>query len=205
MANEIEITYCTEDAYPPIGKTPPTFREVGVDRLLNRRVLDWSSKGTYGMGGPGFFGILLEGNTFYPKEWLILSLWGSASWLLLDGKELRLQVSDGKMPCEPLFATLSWLLGRLSILLLPFFALYQFSRRLARSQWDGVWRALLGSTIVGVEISETSSVLKLEKRSQSYVLETPRHGPEVAHGNRRRIKANHLDAWVISRSGRLCC
>ncbi len=166
MTYDIEITFCTEDAYPPLGRKPATFRETGVSRLLSRRIVQWSSKGSYGMGGPGFFGILLDSKHPYPKEWLILSLWGSDSWLLLKGKELRLQVSEGKMPCEPLFAVISYLLGPLSILLLPFLVLYQFSRQLFRPMWDGVWKILIGSEIIEVMITENSSVIKVEKKSK---------------------------------------
>lgn len=205
MTHDIEITICTEDAYPPLGRKPATFREVGVDRLLSRRIVQWSSKGSYGMGGPGFFGILLDSKQPYPKEWLILSLWGSASWLLLEGKELRLQVSERKVPCEPLFAVISLLLGRLSILLLPFLALYQFFRQLFRPMWDRVWKILIDSKIVEVTITENSSVIKVEKRSKIYILEAPQPGPVLGHGHKSEIKANHLDAWIISTSGKIYC
>ncbi|MGB7321892.1 MAG: hypothetical protein WBC95_10810 [Albidovulum sp.] len=35
--------------------------------------------GTYGMGGPGFFGIRL-GN-----EWLTIAIWGASEWITVDG------------------------------------------------------------------------------------------------------------------------
>lgn len=52
-----EIVDCTEDAYPPGGRRPPTLRDLGTERILNRRIMTWSELGSYGMGGPGFFGI----------------------------------------------------------------------------------------------------------------------------------------------------
>jgi hypothetical protein len=51
--------------------------------------------GTYGMGGPGFFGVRLEGFTAStgpdepPPLWLILRLWGSDGWLSIDGRPIR--------------------------------------------------------------------------------------------------------------------
>lgn len=36
--------------------------------------------GTYGMGGPGFFGLRLG------TEWLVVAIWGAASWILVDGR-----------------------------------------------------------------------------------------------------------------------
>lgn len=36
--------------------------------------------GTYGMGGPGFFGLGLGG------DWLVIAIWGAASWVQIDGR-----------------------------------------------------------------------------------------------------------------------
>jgi hypothetical protein len=36
--------------------------------------------GTYGMGGPGFFGLRLG------DEWLVIAIWGAASWVQVDGR-----------------------------------------------------------------------------------------------------------------------
>ena len=36
--------------------------------------------GTYGMGGPGFFGLRLG------SEWLVVAIWGAASWIEADGR-----------------------------------------------------------------------------------------------------------------------
>ncbi len=41
--------------------------------------------GTYGMGGPGFFGFKIG------EDWLIIALWGAADWLQVDGR----RVGDG--------------------------------------------------------------------------------------------------------------
>jgi hypothetical protein len=36
--------------------------------------------GTYGMGGPGFFGLRLG------SDWLVISIWGAAEWILVDDR-----------------------------------------------------------------------------------------------------------------------
>lgn len=36
--------------------------------------------GTYGMGGPGFFGLRLG------EEWLVVSIWGAGEWILVDDR-----------------------------------------------------------------------------------------------------------------------
>jgi hypothetical protein len=67
---------------PIKGKIPPTIKRIGINRILERKVLDVVQYlGSYGMGGPGFFGILLEKSKKYPEEWLVLRLWGAADWL----------------------------------------------------------------------------------------------------------------------------
>lgn len=66
---------------------PPTLRQLGSARCVGRRVIEWSSSlGSYGMGGPGFFGMRLAATPSYSEEWLVLVLWGAAHWLILDGR-----------------------------------------------------------------------------------------------------------------------
>ncbi len=195
---------CTEDTYKPDGTKPITLREVGIERLLNRRIIKWSSKGSTLTEGAGFFGVLLESNKEYPKEWLILTLARSSGWLLLDGKELDSQVDYGNIPCEPLFAVTARLLGPFGIVLLPFVGLHHLFRQLIRPFWDEVLRKFSGSRIIEADITENSSILKIKKRSKVHVLEIPMPGPTFARG-KGLIKANHLDAWIFSRSGKLYC
>jgi len=39
-----------------------------------------SHVGTYGMGGPGFFGLRLD------SEWLVIAIWGAAEWMTAQGR-----------------------------------------------------------------------------------------------------------------------
>jgi len=72
---------------PDKGVTPPTLKKTGITRILNRRVLDVCGYlGSYGMGGPGFFGIKLEKSKKHSEEWLVLRLWGASDWLHFNGR-----------------------------------------------------------------------------------------------------------------------
>lgn len=52
--------------------------------VIGRKVVALSPYcGTYGMGGPGFFGLKFDND-----EWLILKLWGADGWLNVDRKPL---------------------------------------------------------------------------------------------------------------------
>lgn len=68
-------------------RKPITLEEIDLDWLMERRVIRVHfALGTYGMGGPGFFGLELEAHKDRPIEWLVLCLWGAAEWLLLDNR-----------------------------------------------------------------------------------------------------------------------
>ena len=70
---------------PPWGPTcelvdfkPQTLT---AEKLVGRTIDEICTiVGTYGMGGPGFFGLRLG------DEWLVISIWGAASWVQVDGR-----------------------------------------------------------------------------------------------------------------------
>lgn len=69
------------------GNPPPTLRELTIKRIVGRTIYSTSPYlGSYGMGGPGFFGLGLKKTTKYPEEWLVLTAWAAAEWLLVNGK-----------------------------------------------------------------------------------------------------------------------
>lgn len=76
---------------------PPTIREVGIDRVLNRKVLGASCHlGTYGMGGAGLTGFGLEPKDDFPEETLVLCIWGSNNWLHWDNKYISDSMTHGQ-------------------------------------------------------------------------------------------------------------
>lgn len=82
------IVHCSEGIKD--GEPLKTLREVGFERILGREIIAWSEYlGSYGMGGPGFFGVKLGKKGDFSEEWLVLILWGAIDWLILDGKSLR--------------------------------------------------------------------------------------------------------------------
>ena len=85
------------------GKRIPALPEKGgVKRIVGRTILDCSKYlGSYGMGGPGFFGFQLKAKSYWPEEWLVLTMWSAAEWLLLDG--LWLESSFGHFDLDKCF------------------------------------------------------------------------------------------------------
>jgi hypothetical protein len=88
MTDRPNIIDCTLPMIDDSIRRPPRLREVGLVRVLGRRVVAWGSNyGSYGMGGPGFFGMELEAREPWPGEHLVLTLWAAAEWLILDGPD----------------------------------------------------------------------------------------------------------------------
>lgn len=90
----------------PVIFSPP------IGRIHGRHVLGWSGYcGTYGAGGPGFFGLRLAATEHYPEEWLMLRLWSSNDWLNVNGRWLAAlpdQYDDAKRPLYSNFADAYW-------------------------------------------------------------------------------------------------
>jgi hypothetical protein len=67
---------------------PRSLSEVGIERLTGVRILGYSEYlGSYGMGGPGFFGLLLEPLAGADhSEYLVYTRWGSGNFTFLDNR-----------------------------------------------------------------------------------------------------------------------
>lgn len=85
------------------GKQIPTlFEKGGIKRIVGRTILDCNKYlGSYGMGGPGFFGLKLEKKGRFREEWLVLTMWGATEWLLIDN--LWLEPSVGHFDPDKCF------------------------------------------------------------------------------------------------------
>ena len=67
-----------------LGK-PLTIPEFGTEQFIGSKILDYNLYfGTYGMGGPGFFGLKLEGA--FGIRWLVYCIWLAGEHILLDNR-----------------------------------------------------------------------------------------------------------------------
>lgn len=67
---------------------PKTIIEFGLNNLIYAKVLEASTcLGTYGMGGPGFFGLLCD--TKKGPFWLTLAIWCSGQYVMMDGRVIE--------------------------------------------------------------------------------------------------------------------
>lgn len=73
---------------------PLSIEAFGCAKLNNSHIIDvCTSCGTYGMGGPGFFGLKLQGE--YGTRWLTYCIWSACEHVLFD---------DNILECHPAFA-----------------------------------------------------------------------------------------------------
>ena len=67
---------------------PDTINEFGTDRLKGAVITDICRfLGTYGMGGPGFFGFKIEGD--FETRWLVFCIWSAGEHILFDDRILE--------------------------------------------------------------------------------------------------------------------
>jgi len=67
---------------------PETIDGFGTDNLVDAKIIDVSTcLGTYGMGGPGFFGLSCD--TAKGAFWLTFTVWGSGQYAVLDDRVIE--------------------------------------------------------------------------------------------------------------------
>ena len=91
-SSSLRYRFKIPDPSKPIGGEPPPWgpfcelidfepQLLTAERVLGRVVSRiCTCVGTYGMGGPGFFGLR------FGEEWLVIAIWGASSWIQVDGR-----------------------------------------------------------------------------------------------------------------------
>ena len=176
-----------------------TIDDVGVERVLSRKILEWSpSLGTWGRISPRFFGLFLEQQDTYPQEWLVLTVWGAAEWLLLDDQWVLAHANQHSLqkPLYCLYVPRQW--DSLS---------HQYIE--AQTGWDNFSPLIVGGVITEVYFRNDSSLIKIEKDGITHVLEIPWDKtllpPNGGNGQYKILNPGQslAVAWVIAPSGEL--
>ena len=176
------IVPCYQNA--PAGTPPKTIRQLGLSQIVGRTITAWSDHlGSYGMGGPGFFGLQLAASRPHREEWLVLILWGADNWLLFDGQWVAAHPNQYHHQ-KPLISTFG---GDL--------------------HWDYLSEKLLGAVIGEMTITDNSSCLALDKGGNRHYLEIPAETnklPVYGGNGRPRLWYPHesqWEAWVVVPAG----
>lgn len=80
--------YELEDDETVMLGIPKTIHDFGVSNFIGSKVLKVSTRlGTYGMGGPGFFGLLCD--TMRGHFWLTFTVWDSSEYIMMDDRVIE--------------------------------------------------------------------------------------------------------------------
>ena len=174
------IIVCT-DVIDGQDYVPKTLREVGAGRIVGREVIRWlSSLGSYGMGGPGFFGLRLAAAGDYLEEWLALRLWGADNWLLLDGQWVGAHPNQYHVQ-KPLISDFG-----------------------GDEDWDRVSEKVVGAVIENVKIERNRSLIVLVREAQTHRLEIPEDTSRLPlYGGTMQPRVwnpdeDQRDAWIVA-------
>jgi hypothetical protein len=162
-----DFMYIPEESETVIARRPDTLAIRGVADILGVRIEGYSPiLGSYGMGGPGFFGILLQrrGTAAY-REYLVTAVWGAEEYLLLDNRVV------GAHP-------------RYHEEYHPWLGITGEGRH---SELDAV---LIGASIASVEVNGEQLRMVLVQQGTDHILEFGRHDerlPPMGSGIARKV------------------
>lgn len=147
-----------------------------VERIIKRCVLKCSGCcGTYGQGGPGFFGLKLKATKEYPEEWLIMTLWSGYDWLTVSGRWVGAHPDQYNIQ-KPMYSNFS------------------------SQTWDEFTPLVEGKIILSFTINKKSMTLKIGETTIS-LDENPELRPRYAGDGQLRLiypKDNLRDAFILA-------
>lgn len=154
-----------------ITKTLENLLDRPVESLIGKKFLEKSfTMGTYGMGGPGFVGLLLE-HPNGAKEWMVFTVW-AADWSIL--------MNDQWVGAHPMFYHKQK----------PLYSKIRSKGKLL--EWDEFSPKIIGGTIVKAHLSDKSFILDIEFNGETHKLEfldeDPRLPPMPLGGDRKTMK-----------------
>lgn len=140
-----------EDYETVIVSRPVSLKEYDCGQLIGRRIWGYSTNlGDYGMGGPGFFGLLLDN-----EEYLTYAVWGAGWYVLVDGRavECNYELYHKYMPLYSNFG--------------------------GRDSWDLLSKIINGSSIIDYQTEDHQLTLTLKKKKDVHTLQFVRNSPLI--------------------------
>jgi len=155
---------------------PLTLSDRPDPGLVGNRITSFSnSHGSYGMGGPGFFGISLDNHPI-EQQVLIYAVWGAGEYVLVDGREISCnpRYYDDRHP---------WL---------SFFADEEIPN------WDDLTPILVGAEIVNIEVTRNRLVLHLLNGGQQHKMEMLQNDPRLPQQGNGEPRRDAFSSGSIS-------
>ena len=140
-----------EDHETVIECQPVLLKEYDCRQLIGRRIWGYSTQlGDYGMGGPGFFGLLLDN-----LEYLTYAVWGAGHYVLVDGKVVECNYELYNR-YKPLYSNFG-----------------------GRESWDLLSKIINGSGIIDYQTENHQLTLTLRKKKAVHTLQFVRNSPLI--------------------------
>ncbi|MBQ9779837.1 MAG: hypothetical protein IJW00_02715 [Clostridia bacterium] len=162
---------------------PLNIEEFESETLKNSHIVDvCTCCGTYGMGGPGFFGLKLQGE--FGKRWLTYCIWAAGEHILFD---------DSILECHPDYAE------KYS----PLIAFDDYSNSFAKFK-----KMLLDMTIKEVTVSKDSiEIALIDNHGKTHLIHSYKYSEKFPEQGGTGKKRNSFetgemkDYWLITYDG----
>ncbi len=158
-----------------------TLLKKGAQALKGQSILEISfNKGTYGQGGPGFVGLLLE-SPDGKKEWMIFTIW-AADWSML--------FDDHWVGAHPMFYEQQK----------PLYSNY--SSKTKNLIWDLMSKNIINGKILNAQLTDKTLVIDIDTNGQHHeleVLDEDSRLPPMPKGNQRHTlkDSDKLGEYVV--------
>lgn len=155
---------------------PRTLSEIEVETLIGKRITGFSTYyGSYGMGGPGFFGLSLDRQPA-DQQIMVYAVWGAAQYTLLDDREIA---------CSPRYYDERH----------PWLSHYADKHI---SNWDELSPVLIGCRIEKIDLTPDSCVVHLLGDHQKHRLEFVKNDGRLPRQGNGDLRKNAFDDKSIS-------
>jgi len=179
---EIGLPEGDEDAYMLYGEIkndeqlifnrPKLIREIDKTNIIGLEILDFSSYlGTYGMGGPGFFGLLLSN-----EEYLTFAVWNAGDYVI---------VNDRVVECNP----------ELYNKTKPWISEYEDGKT-----WNFLTEYISGSKIIDYSFNNDSFEMRVDNNGNSFKINFVRNDkrlPRKVGRKRNAYKKGKIEDYIL--------
>lgn len=160
-----------EDHQTVIENRLVLLKEYDCKQLIGRRIWGYSTQlGDYGMGGAGFFGLLLDN-----LEYLTYAVWGAGHYVLVDGKVVECNY-ELYHKYKPLYSNFG-----------------------GRDSWDLLSKIINSSSIIDYQTEDHQLTLTLKKKKDVHTLQfvrnsqlIPRKAGRIPNGYKQGVISDYL-------------
>ncbi|MFN8529766.1 MAG: hypothetical protein U0670_14260 [Anaerolineae bacterium] len=141
--------------------TPKTLMDIEPSTLIGMKIAGYGGGGWYGMGSPGYFGLVLHDSDTDGKDGIALlyTVWFASSYMLVD---------DRIVACSP------QLYDRFHPWLAPQYVEEHIPH------WDDLSEILCESEMTALDLADDQLTVRFEKNGKQHIIEFVKNDPRLA-------------------------